>query len=412
MITQMKRLIKYPNYIKEVLGSAFSRFGDGIDTIAFSILVYRITGSTMLMASLFAVNGLPNIIFGLLSGVISTHGDEKKITAICDFGRFACVLCAGILFAAGQLQVWHLYIITFCNSSFEAFRAPAATSLLPRLLDEEVLNDGIAVKASLEKTFEVIGLASATVIISLGGLHTALLIDSLTFFVCALCMLSIKLPKIVKEKVDIKSGLSEAVDGFKYLKINSMARFVCCFTCIINIVFVPINVFPVPYIEVELKGTDAMLSVIGVTASLAMAFSASFMPSVQKKLGNGRSMQCGGSLIVLSFLILSVLQYFITMVQYAGLVVSMLLLGCGITLCNYILQSIFYEMIEPEYYARMGAVTSTIALCALPIASSILGVVLNSVSISLLFGVFAIVSLVVFGFSGRIDKHNIVDQKN
>ena len=29
-----------------------SRFGDGIDTIAFSLLVYQITGSTLLVATL------------------------------------------------------------------------------------------------------------------------------------------------------------------------------------------------------------------------------------------------------------------------------------------------------------------------------------------------------------------------
>ena len=53
------------NYLKELVGAALSRLGDGVDTIAFAILVYHITGSTLLVATLFAVNGLPNLIFGI-----------------------------------------------------------------------------------------------------------------------------------------------------------------------------------------------------------------------------------------------------------------------------------------------------------------------------------------------------------
>lgn len=79
------------NFYKELIGSSLSRFGDGIDTIAFSILIYHITGSTMLVATLFAVNGLPNLIFSIVSGAVSTYKDEKKIMAICDIGNMAFV---------------------------------------------------------------------------------------------------------------------------------------------------------------------------------------------------------------------------------------------------------------------------------------------------------------------------------
>ena len=75
------------NYWKSTLGQMFSRCGDGIDTIAFSILIYEITGSTLQVATLFAVNGLPNLIFGMISGVVTQHKSEKVILSICDFGR-------------------------------------------------------------------------------------------------------------------------------------------------------------------------------------------------------------------------------------------------------------------------------------------------------------------------------------
>lgn len=63
LMGKYERLKGEYNFYKELAGASLSRFGDGIDTIAFSILIYHITGSTMLVATLFAVNGLPNVIF-------------------------------------------------------------------------------------------------------------------------------------------------------------------------------------------------------------------------------------------------------------------------------------------------------------------------------------------------------------
>ncbi|MDY5774531.1 MAG: DUF5692 family protein [Lachnospiraceae bacterium] len=96
------------NFYKELIGSSLSRFGDGIDTIAFSILIYHITGSTMLVATLFAVNGLPNLIFSIVSGAVSTYKDEKKIMAICDIGRGLW-----LQHRAQTLALWIMFIMPF-----------------------------------------------------------------------------------------------------------------------------------------------------------------------------------------------------------------------------------------------------------------------------------------------------------
>lgn len=137
-------MLKEKNYIKESLASAISRFGDGIDTIAFSWLVYQITGSTVLVATLYGVNGLPNLIFGLFSGVLCKYISEKKIMYICDLGRGICVTLIAALFMAGRLEVWHLYVITFLNSSFESFRSPVATSIVPKIISKENMDNGLA----------------------------------------------------------------------------------------------------------------------------------------------------------------------------------------------------------------------------------------------------------------------------
>lgn len=59
---------------------------------------------------------------------------------ICDFGRGACVTLVAVLFITGNLAIWHLYVITFLNSSFESFRGPATTSIIPKILPRRKWN--------------------------------------------------------------------------------------------------------------------------------------------------------------------------------------------------------------------------------------------------------------------------------
>ena len=56
---------------------------------------------------------------------------------ICDIGRGVCVALIAFLYFMGWLEVWHLFVITFLNSSFEGFRSPSQSSIFPKILKEE-----------------------------------------------------------------------------------------------------------------------------------------------------------------------------------------------------------------------------------------------------------------------------------
>ena len=308
----MKKILgKYKNlkgeykFYKELIGSSLSRFGDGIDTIAFSILIYHITGSTMLVATLFAVNGLPNLIFSIVSGAVSTYKDEKKIMAICDIGRGLCVTAIVLLYISGRIEIWHLYVITFLNSSFESFRSPASASMLPKILREELREEGLALETSSMKLMEVFGLAIAATIIGWGGLEAALMIDALTFLVCGILVMTMKVEKKPYQKLEFSKGVKDIQEGFQYVKLHKKVLSICIFTCIINIAFIPINVYQVPYVEDILKGQDMMLSVMGVSSAVAMGVFALFMPKLKEFLGEKKSFFLGGILLGMAYFLLT-----------------------------------------------------------------------------------------------------------
>lgn len=61
-----------------ILGLLISRIGDSLYTFALPWIAYQLTGSAVIMSSLFAINVLPIVLFGPLVGVIIDRYDRKS----------------------------------------------------------------------------------------------------------------------------------------------------------------------------------------------------------------------------------------------------------------------------------------------------------------------------------------------
>ncbi|MGL5478851.1 MAG: MFS transporter, partial [Clostridium sp.] len=144
-----KSLLSEKQYLKNLAGATITRFGDGIDTIAFAWLIYEITGSKSLLAITFGVSGLPNLIFGMFSGVITSYFPKKNTIFLCDILRGSLALTISILYFSGNVTTFHILLVTFLNSTLESFRHPPSISIMPLILKEEKIDLGLSFNASL-----------------------------------------------------------------------------------------------------------------------------------------------------------------------------------------------------------------------------------------------------------------------
>lgn len=62
-----------------MVAGLINRFGDSIDAIAFTWLVYAITGKASWSALVFAANQLPSVLVQPFAGVLVEGMDKKKL---------------------------------------------------------------------------------------------------------------------------------------------------------------------------------------------------------------------------------------------------------------------------------------------------------------------------------------------
>ena len=126
---------KRPGMRRLLLASMLNRFGDSIDMLAFSWLVYQVTGTPAVSALVLVSNYLPSIFLQPFAGALVERRRKKWVMALTDCGRVLLVLV--VLLRVRELPVWLLLAVPFFVSVLEAFRNPAMMAYVPELLRGE-----------------------------------------------------------------------------------------------------------------------------------------------------------------------------------------------------------------------------------------------------------------------------------
>lgn len=413
MLKKYKNLLQEKEYLKLVVANIITRLGDGIDMIAFSWLVYEISGSTVLMATIMGVNMIPNLLFGLVSGIACQYIKEKTIMWICDFGRGICVLIIGLLYFSGNLQVWHLFVIMFLNSTFESFRQPASSAIFPLIIRQENMEEGIALKESTNALANLVGVGLGPLCIGLFGFSGALFIDAFSFMLCGCITMLLKVKYSVKKAAtnSMAAYVKDFKEGLTYIKKDGLLLRVISYGCIINMMFVPINIFMTPYIkDYCLMGTEGV-SLLSLTVVFGTIICSPLGPIVKEKLKGLNMMVIFGILSSIMICGLKWLPLLPKPTIYFGLGIMGVIVGGCISLLNFPFHVAVYKRVDQEHLSYTNAVMGMISQAATPLGSFIFGAISGFVPLTTIYigcGVAGVLFFAMMYFNSHVKELNEV----
>lgn len=393
-----KSLLTEVEYLKLLLAQLISRFGDSIDTIAYGWMVYKLTGSSVLITTLYAVNAIPNLIFGMISGVASNYFKKKNIVLMCDFGRGLVVLLTATLYITGHLQVWHLYIFTFFNSTFESFRQPAAIVLYSYTVPKEKVAYAKSLDGTLSKTVELVGFGVAGILIALLGVGGVIVIDAITFILCGLIIGTVVIHNefVKKEALTVKGYFVDLKEGFRYMIQNKLILQIALFATVFNLFVVPINSLQAIYIGDVLHGGAYVMSLFNVSILVGVLLGGILVPMLKNRVSGKAMFIASGVFIALSYLGLSVIHLIDgDVIKFALLSVLTFIMGASIPLINMQVGIAMMTKVDKEFLSRVGANLNTFGMCATPLGALLAGAAISFISISQLFGICSILLLVL-----------------
>jgi len=248
-----------------------SQFGDRLNQMALiGLIAARAPGSALQLAKLLSFTIIPVFVVGPIAGVFVDRWDRRKTLFICDIIRALLVLAIPLVFIYWK-HIVPIYIIVFLMFCFSRFYVPAKMSIIPDLVPEENLLMANSLMTTTGMIAFVLGCALGGFIVDILGAKAGFVGDSITFFVAALFIMSIRKDfhihlnrKQIKEMVrstskDIikmeKSFLSEIKEGIIYLIQHKEIRFV------INMLFVLLAAAGSVYVVMIIFIQDAFNSI-------------------------------------------------------------------------------------------------------------------------------------------------------
>ncbi len=174
-------------------GQVVSLLGDWFNIIASAILIRNLTESGFALGLLFTIRMLAPFFVAPLAGICADRFNRKHILILTEIVRGLLLL--GFLFVRDENDILLLYILVALLYGVSGFFSPARSAILPDITSSGELGTANALSATTWSVMLAFGAAIGGFTTGIFGVHTAFIIDGLTFFVSAGLLLNIKLPK-------------------------------------------------------------------------------------------------------------------------------------------------------------------------------------------------------------------------
>ena len=247
-------------------GNAISRFGDALDTVAFGWLVYRLTGSTLMMGMLYTVNALPGLIFGLAGGLLADRRPPARTFALLCALRGALVMLIAVLALLERCPVYMLFVFTALNSTCEALGSPAAQKLPSLLLPTPALDGYLGLQQGLQTGAELLGYAVSGLVIALLGMGHTLLVDAATFLACAALVLRAgRYAQPAPQAAQQETPRRALLEGVRHIRRVAPLAILALYEGFVTLMLAPFNALNIVYVGTVLGRGPETVGVMGVT---------------------------------------------------------------------------------------------------------------------------------------------------
>lgn len=166
--------------------------GGSVTYVAAPVLVYLLTGSALLTGVTAATEGLPYLLFGLVSGALSDRVDRQRLMVGCDLVNVVVLASVPAAALAGHLTVAHVIVVGFVASSVFVFFDSANFGALPALVGRERIPEANAALWGTMSLFDVVIPGAVGALVAVVTPSSLYWVNAFTFLASAALLRSIR----------------------------------------------------------------------------------------------------------------------------------------------------------------------------------------------------------------------------
>jgi MFS family permease len=205
-----------------------SSAGTIISYIALPVLVYRLSGSAALTASVSALETAPYVLVGLFAGALADRWDRRRVMVAADCIDAVVMASVPIAHWMGVLTIAHLLAVALVVPAVAVFFDGANFGAMPLLVGRDRIAQANAAVFGAATAAEIV--LPSLVGITLAVIHPAamLALDAVSYAASAACILTVRAALYDSTRVRLpmstKVLVADIAEGLRYLAAHVGVR--------------------------------------------------------------------------------------------------------------------------------------------------------------------------------------------
>ncbi|HEX4348004.1 MAG TPA: MFS transporter [Vicinamibacterales bacterium] len=303
----MLRALAYRNYRLFFGGQVVSLVGTWITTTATNWLVYRLTGSALLLGVVGFAGQFPAFLLGPFAGIFVDRWDRHRLLVVTQTISMLQSFALAVLTLSGRITVEWVIVLSIVQGVVNAFDMPGRQAFLLTMIESrDDLGNAIALNSSMVNVARLLGPSIAGIIIAATNEGWCFLIDGVSYIAVIIALLRMTIPVVAPRTTKRPGAYQQFHEGFQYAFGFHPIRSIILLLAVVSLVGVPYSVLMPVFATEVFHGGPHTLGFLMTASGCGALVGALWLASRKSVIGLGRIIPIatalfGAGLIAFSF---------------------------------------------------------------------------------------------------------------
>lgn len=363
-----------------------------MQSVAIAWLVYKITGSVLILGLVGFVSRIPILLFSPFTGVFIDRWSRHKVLIVTQISAMIQALILVLIYFAGAIEIWHIYILSIMMGCINAFDIPARHSFVIDMVEKKDLGNAIALNSLMFNGAMLIGPSIAGVLLAVEGEGICFLINvfSYLFVIISLFMMN-NIPIVpLKQRSNIIRDMKE---GFKYTFGFLPIKYIILFLALVNLLAVPYTILMPAFAKEILHGGSNTYGFLIGFSGFGALLAALYLASGKTPLRMGNIIPLSASIFGIGLILFS----FTNFLMFSFIL--MIVVGFGDMLHTSASNTLLQNITDDDKRGRVMSIYTMSIVGIAPFGSLLIGELAKSIGTTitiLIGGAACIIGALVF----------------
>jgi MFS family permease len=281
------RALGYRNFQLFFGGQLISLVGTWMQSVAQAWLVYRLTGSSVLLGAVGFAGQIPVFLLSAVGGIVADRYSRRHIVIATQTASMLLAFVLAALTLSGSVRIWHIFVLSALLGTANSFDIPARQSFIVEMVGKRDLMNAIALNSSMFNASRVVGPAIAGLLVAGIGEGWCFFVNGVSFLavIAGLLLMDVKRREAVNQPA---SPISRVVEGFRFVIRNPPVHAILILLGIVSVTGMPYTVLMPIFADRILHGGARALGGLSAVAGVGALAGALLLASRKDLKGLGR----------------------------------------------------------------------------------------------------------------------------